>query len=103
MFVGMNEFNPHIGIVFETDIIGDLEEKVVTTSGLESERHFSQTDFEVIFFRKPIPDPTLFEHKSTESRTVKPAIGIQQKTFVRGCRTKHKHIVTQIASPVAMS
>ena len=40
MFVGMNEFNPHIGIVFETDIIGDLEEKVVTTSGLESERHF---------------------------------------------------------------
>ena len=26
MFVGMNEFNPHIGIVFETDIIGDLEE-----------------------------------------------------------------------------
>ncbi len=52
MFVGMNEFNPHIGIVFETDIIGDLEEKVVTTSGLESERHFSQTDFEVIFFRK---------------------------------------------------
>ena len=34
---------------------------------------------------------------------VKPAIGIQQKTFIRGCRTKHKHIVTQIASPVAMS
>ena len=74
MFVGMNEFNPHIGIVFETDIIGDLEEKVVTTSGLESERHFGQTDFEVIFFRKPIPDPTVFEHKSTESRAVKPAI-----------------------------
>lgn len=55
MFVGMNEFNPHIGIVFETDIIGDLEEKVVTTSGLESERHFSQTDFEVIFSENRYP------------------------------------------------
>lgn len=79
MFVGMNEFNPHIGIVFETDIIGDLEEKVVTTSGLESERHFGQTDFEVIFFRKPIPDPTVFEHKSTESRAVKPQSASSKK------------------------
>lgn len=33
MFVGMNEFNPHIGIVFETDIIGDLEEKLLPLPG----------------------------------------------------------------------
>ena len=76
-------FNSHVRIVFQPDVVSDLQEEIVRSDRLYSERYPGQSKLNLVPIVELVADPPVFQHGPTEVLAVKAVVGTEQDVTVR--------------------